>query len=112
MSKDFYVKAKAKRFKVFVKDLRQTWIEKKVIIEKNYANYRDKVRFLTELNDLSKINGIEKRGSAYHLDHIIPIKYGFDNNLSEYIIASISNLQIITRDQNFKKGSKYFLLTQ
>lgn len=44
---------------------------------------------------------------AYQLDHIIPIKYGFDNNILPSIIADVSNLQIIPWKENRNKSSKY-----
>jgi hypothetical protein len=41
---------------------------------------------------------------AYQIDHIIDIKFGFDNNIPEEEIADIKNLQFITWEENLKKG--------
>lgn len=44
---------------------------------------------------------------AYQLDHIIPIKHGFDNNISPSVIGHVSNLQIIPWEENRSKWDKY-----
>ena len=43
---------------------------------------------------------------AYQLDHIIPIKYGFDNNICPSVIGHIDNLQIIPWKENRSKWDK------
>ncbi|MDV7402322.1 hypothetical protein RZS08_63460, partial [Arthrospira platensis SPKY1] len=42
----------------------------------------------------------------YHLDHIIPIYYGFTHNIDPCIIANIENLQMLPAQDNFDKGSR------
>lgn len=46
------------------------------------------------------------RGSDYHLDHIIPLSYGFTYNIPSIIIGGFFNLQVITRGENGAKGDK------
>ncbi len=59
---------------------------------------------ITELN-APKVDGINKRNFyRWHLDHIIPISFGFEHNISPLLIGSIENLQVITRDKNGTKG--------
>ena len=41
---------------------------------------------------------------AYQIDHIIPIQYGFMNNIPPEKLASPINLQFISWEDNHKKG--------
>ena len=79
----------------------------------DWVRYLNKVRVLTRHN-IKKIPNIDlnKRGKsgdrgAYQIDHIIPIKYGYDNNISEELISDISNLRFIPWEENRRKGKKY-----
>lgn len=59
-------------------------------------------------NEYSKWNNYDKIGKsgisgAYQLDHIISIKRGFDNGYCPSTIGHISNLQIITWEENRSK---------
>ena len=51
------------------------------------------------------VKDIGLRGKGYHLDHIIPISYGFKYGLPHTQIGSIENLQIISHKENFIKNS-------
>lgn len=51
-----------------------------------------------------KVSNIEKRSWDFHLDHVIPISYGFENHILPDIIGSDKNLRIISRFENRKKG--------
>jgi ribosomal protein L33 len=62
-----------------------------------------KVKHLIEGYD-ENIHGKMGVDGAYQIDHIIDIKYGFDNNISEEVIADLSNLQFIPWEDNLKKG--------
>ena len=42
----------------------------------------------------------------YDLDHIVPISYGYRNNIPIHLIASRENLRIIPHKENFAKGAK------
>jgi len=71
--------------------------------------YRNTVHSLTRLvynENKQKINpknllrgkaGIE---GAYHLDHIVPVRFCFDNNIPEELCASIINLQMVKWEDN------------
>jgi hypothetical protein len=68
-----------------------------------YYAYRTVADCIVDRLDLSSIENIHSRGRAYNLDHIIPVIYGFRNKIDPYIISDISNLRIITREENMKK---------
>jgi len=53
------------------------------------------------------VPNIELRGKDYHLDHIMPIAYGFKNDIDPAIIGALDNLQILTHRDNFLKAAKY-----
>jgi|SaaInlStandDraft_4_1057021.scaffolds.fasta_scaffold03034_3 hypothetical protein len=73
----------------------------------DYELYSMKVRKLTEKNDLSILPNHDKRGrNTYHLDHKFSILEGFKQNASEYIIASIHNLEFIPATDNIIKSDK------
>ena len=44
------------------------------------------------------------KSGAYQIDHIIDIKFGFDNNIPAEEIANIKNLQFISWEENNKKA--------
>lgn len=67
--------------------------------------YYKKVWELTEKN-CKKIKDIHLRGENFHLDHIIPISFGFKYYINEEIIASEKNIRIITKKNNFLKNSQ------
>lgn len=72
------------------------------------SKYYAEVTRYTNLNDLSSLENYDKpRGlcgveGVYQLDHIIPIKYGFDN-IDPKIIGNIKNLRFIPWEENRKK---------
>lgn len=74
--------------------------------KRKYAYLVSKV---TEKYDLSSLPNYDKpRGlcgieGVYQLDHIIPIQYGFDNNIDPEIIGHIENIQFIPWEQNNEK---------
>lgn len=39
----------------------------------------------------------------YNIDHIVPVMYGFHNNIPPELIGHINNLQVITKIDNLKK---------
>jgi hypothetical protein len=60
---------------------------------------------LTERNAPS-VKDIDKRKYCeYDLDHIVPIIYGYKNNIPIELIASKENLRIIPHADNFKKAA-------
>src|SRR6185369_13037122 len=66
--------------------------------------YRKMVWTITESQPLNTLDGFEKRGIEYHLDHIIPVNYGYQHCVNPEIIGHISNLRIIKATENIKKG--------
>lgn len=59
---------------------------------------------LTEQN-APLLKGIEKRGNLYHVDHIIPIAFGYKYGIPSDVIGDVNNLQIISLKDNFNKGN-------
>ena len=55
--------------------------------------------------NVPNVLGIENRGINLHLDHIIPISYGFKNSINPSIIGGIDNLQIISNRDNARKSN-------
>lgn len=73
---------------------------------KNKSSYYASVWRHTELNSIN-LEGIEKRGFLkYDIDHIVPISYGYKNNIPPELIGSISNLRVISSKENVKKGDR------
>lgn len=80
----------------------------------DYQRYRRKVDNLTRkvynehvatINPNGLVRG--NTGDCYHLDHIMPVAYGFVNNLPIDEVACVSNLQMLPWRENFSKGKKY-----
>lgn len=75
-------------------------------IKAAYRKYKATVDLLTE-RIAHRVPGIEKRKfRVWDLDHIIPIKYGFKNNIAPEKLAILSNLRVIPHEQNKAKGQK------
>ena len=73
-----------------------------------FKKYKLAVQKLTEKQPLHTLPNIEKRGragieGAYQLDHIISIWRGFRENIPVEVIAHISNLQMLTWEENLQK---------
>ena len=67
--------------------------------------YRYEVDTLTEENKHT-IPGIHKRGfNTYHIDHKISKRYGYDNGILPEHIAHPSNLHMLAKRSNLKKGT-------
>ncbi len=76
------------------------------IVRGEVACYRAKVRTITELQDLSKLEHIEKRGTTHHLDHMFSISSGFYEQISPEIVGNIVNLVVIPSFENLSKNKK------
>jgi hypothetical protein len=80
-----------------------------------WKRYYNEVQRITNRQTITELENYNKRGRAkhgtdvYHLDHIISIKYGFDNDIDPNIIGDITNLRMIPWLENLKKSSKKFL---
>jgi len=73
--------------------------------------YRRLVDRYVKRLDLSVLFGYSYRGTvaknsnSWNLDHIISIKYGFNNNIDPKLIGSIENLRYVPWRVNNRKGS-------
>lgn len=70
-----------------------------------WREYEGRVRELTEQLPLHLVPGIELRGQEYHLDHKLAVKTCFRAGLPPEKCATIDNLQILDRWENFRKGT-------
>ena len=72
--------------------------------------YYIRVWCLTESQPLHVLRNHDKRcfrgKNCYHLDHIIPIIYGYNNNIPVEKIGGMSNLRFIRSEVNMRKGHK------
>lgn len=77
-------------------------------LEKRF--YYIKVWFITESQPLHLLRNHERRcwkgPSCFHLDHVLPIIFGFYNNIPPEKIGHISNLRFIRSTVNMRKGHK------
>ena len=83
-----------------LKDFRRYRNRLKVLTEKTYTVYQD------EINPNGYIRGVAGQEDAYHLDHIISARYGFDNDIPPEILARKENLQMLPWRDNIQKGMK------
>lgn len=71
----------------------------------DFKQYNRRVRYLTECT--LKENGINiDNRFQYNIDHLFPIKKGFELGIPERLMASLDNLQIMDWKLNREKGSK------
>lgn len=77
-----------------------------------YKKYKSRVMYYTrksykehksELNPNNYKLAIAGTLNGFQIDHIIPIKYGFDNNLPPETVGHINNLRIVTWKENRDK---------
>lgn len=77
-----------------------------------WERYNHLVWYYTNKNNLTEMEGYKFRGrvdidkNAYHLDHIVSITEGFNNNIAPEIIGSRHNLRFIPAKENMKKKQK------
>ena len=67
---------------------------------KTYRKYKH------QINPNNFKRGLAGVPGAYHLDHIVSIRYGFDNNMLPEQLAVVENLQMLPWAQNISKGKK------
>ena len=71
-----------------------------------YPEYLSKVKVLTA-ESAPSLPDIEKRGLyTFHVDHIVPVSWGYKLGIPPEKISSIENLQVISREANSIKGNK------
>lgn len=61
-------------------------------------------QFKHEINPNNYPRGLAGVLGVYHLDHIVSIRYGFDNNLTPEEVARKENLQMLPWKENISKG--------
>lgn len=77
---------------------------------KRYSNLVHKLSHRTyeiykeEINPNNFVRGLAGEIDAYHLDHIISVKFGFDNNISPEEMSRKENLQMLPWKDNIIKG--------
>ena len=70
------------------------------LTKKTYAKHKGKIN---PRNHPRTICGVE---GGWQLDHIIPISYGFENNIDEEYMASVTNLRMLSWEENLRKSNK------
>lgn len=90
----------------------EEWKEVRIKTKTAYDDYKGKVWQFTNKCNLELLPNFEKRGragieGAYHLDHIVPIQYGFEHNISSEYIGSIQNLWFIPWKINITKSGSF-----
>ena len=79
-------------------------------VDSGYERYRLEVWKYTQRNDLSVLDGYEKRGKMKcgtdntNLDHIYSIKDGYENQVPAEIVGNIVNLRFVHWKENRDKG--------
>jgi len=74
------------------------------IYKQKLKEYRTQVLKYTRKEPLYQLDNYNHRGKgSFHLDHIISIKFGFDNNLPPEIIGNIANLRYLKVSENISK---------
>lgn len=78
-------------------------------IQPLFAQYRQKVRSVTNQQEIEKLDNYDKRGvagvqGAYHLDHKYSVKDGFINDVDPEVLGDIANLEFIPWEDNLKKN--------
>jgi len=103
-----------KRTKTLIENIYNiSYEEYKTTIFVEKTRYYNEVYKETNKQPLHLLENYDKRGhlstkdDAYHLDHIMPISYGFENSIDPKIIGEISNLQMLPAMVNITKGRKY-----
>jgi hypothetical protein len=93
--------------KRYLKENNLTW-EEYQSEQSEYSKYAKEVWWWTRKQDISHLPNVDKRGragdeGAYQLDHIIEISEGFVKGIDPKVIGDISNLQMITWEENNRK---------
>lgn len=80
-------------------------VPKPIKMTRKYTSYRELVDKLSSSNmnhlDLSNRKFI----GGDHVDHIVPVKYCYLNNIDPHVCARAENLQILSEYANFNKGN-------
>lgn len=75
------------------------WVDYAVFSAKSFKEYRQAATNLTRT-----LHG--HAGKGFHWDHIVPVKYGFENGIAIELICSVENVKRVPAKENLSKGSK------
>ena len=82
---------------------------------KDFRKYRNRLKTLTEhtykmysdvINPNNLPRGIAGQEGAYHLDHKVPARFGYENGIPPEVLAEKNNLQMLSWYDNIVKGKK------
>lgn len=95
-----------------VGDLHPRWNKNK----SEFKKYHRLVTRSTNKHKLCELNNYEKRGmagvdGAYHLDHMVSVSHGFNNNVPPEVIGAKENLTMITWQENYNKRDRCSITT-
>jgi hypothetical protein len=63
--------------------------------------YEENISILNPHGHVRTLCGVD---GGYQLDHIVPLRYGFDNGITPEEISSLNNLRLLPWKQNLTKG--------
>jgi hypothetical protein len=69
-----------------------------------YFSEHTYIEFYDDINPNNEKRGKYSNKNLYHLDHIVSIKDGFDNNIPIHIMSSKYNLQMLLVEKNCSKS--------
>ena len=74
---------------------------------KQFNLYKGSVRYYTRkvVEDVPNYDKSKHNFMDHHIDHKIPISYGFKNNIKPKNLGHVSNLQFISKEENDLKSS-------
>ena len=83
----------------------QEVLEKPLSVQRRQLlnEYYTKVRDLTE-ESIPLVPDSHLRSSDYHIDHIVPISYGFTHGIPVELMAGVDNLQVLSARENVLKN--------
>lgn len=82
------------------------------IVRGEYDKYCAEVRKFTERQTLNTLENYDKRGTEYHLDHKFSMHEGFRMRVSSEIVGNITNLRMITAQENLTKNKNCSITLQ
>ncbi len=102
-----------KRYNKYLFKMRKTlednfvWVKEEDIPK--FTKYYRGVWKITNTQNISLCKNNKDRGRGkYHLDHIISIKYGFENDIESKVIGDINNIQFIKEKENASKRANCY----
>jgi len=73
----------------------------------NWLLYQETVRRLTEKSIREEyLENVQHRSRQYHVDHLLSIREGFEQDVPPDLVAHICNLRVVHARDNLRKGQK------